>query len=1240
VTGGSDHEGSQERRERARDEQRVRGPGSVHNVARYFSETRAVAWVLLVLTLIWGVYGYVRMPKAKDPTIEVRTAVAVCVWPGARADKIEQRITRKLEQKLAESAGVEKLESVSRTGVAIVYVTLKEGVVDRQKEWSDLQGRLDGIHDLPQGALPIQLQKDFGDTATLLLTVASPVVSDVEIDLRAAAVQRAIEAVRADPSLAAGPRATLVVSYPPEINAVAMERLGAEAQRFFDALPGTRDARFFQHPGFLGLDVATTLDDDALRARLRELADTHLRRSELHPDVWPVAIVREPRDARATRESLAATAGDRYSYRELDRYSDLIQRHLQALPVVSKVLRSGVLPEQIHLDFSQQKLASYGLDAGRLAAILAARNITAPGGAIEVDGKNVTIDPSGELTDAQQIGDVVVASNPTGTPVYLRDLVDVSRDYQSPARFLGFVSLRGDDGRFTRRRAITLAVNMRGGEQIGEFARQVDEALATVAKLLPPELIVRRTSDQPLQVKENVALFMTSLYEAIGLVVLVALIGFWDARTALLLALSIPITLAMTFGLMHVAGIDLQQISIASLIIALGLLVDVPVVASDAIKRSVGHGFGARVAAWLGPTKLAKAILFATITNIVAYLPFLTLTGDVGKFIYSLPVVLTLSLLASLVVAMTFVPLLGGAILRAPKRAEPTMAERRSRGFGRVYYRALGFAVDHRLAVFAVSLALLGGGAYASKGLKQAFFPKDLSYLAYVDVWLPEDATFSATRQKAEEATAVVTEAAEEWGRAHPRGHEARGVAAGKPETLESVTTFVGGGAPRFWFSVAPELQQPNYAQLLVQLKHKEDTAALVPFLQARLSQRVAGARVDVRQLETGKPVGIPVSIRLSGEDATELRTLADRAKAILRSTPGAERVRDDWGSDTFAVRLEVDPDRANLAGVTNLDVARSSAGAMNGAVVGQLREGDRQIDVVARLRAEERAQLGDVQDLYVSAAAGAQKVPLGQVSRVGYAFETEKIRRRNQFRTITVSAFPASGLLSSEVLDAAMPQIRALQQELPAGYKLEIGGEREEQLKSFKQMAVVAGLLVVAMYLALVVQFQSAIKPLIVFAALPYGAVAALVSLRLAGSPLGFMAILGIISLMGVIVSHVIVLFDFIEEARAHGAPMREALLDAGLVRLRPVLVTVVATVLGLFPLAAHGGPLWEPLCYAQIGGLAFATVVTLVLVPVLYTIAIRDLRWIRWETEANDAAEEPTTEELPGAPLATRST
>jgi multidrug efflux pump subunit AcrB len=554
---------------------------------------------------------------------------------------------------------------------------------------------------------------------------------------------------------------------------------------------------------------------------------------------------------------------------------------------------------------------------------------------------------------------------------------------------------------------------------------------------------------------------------------------------------------------------------------------------------------------------------------------------------------------------MTFVPLLGGWLLRAPKRPEPTAAERRTQGFGRIYYRAVGWAVDHRLLVFGVSLALLAGGGLAATRLKQAFFPKDLSYLSYVDVWLPEDQALSATRLKSGEVQAVIAAACDEFGRDH-------GAAADAP-LLTSITEFVGGGGPRFWFSVSPELQQLNYAQLVLQIRDKELTRELVPFLQARLDAKIAGARVDVRQLETGKPVGIPVAIRIAGEDALTLRGLAEQAKAIFRDTPGAERVRDDWGADTFAVKLEVDADRANLTGLTNLDVARSSATAMNGAVVGQLREADRQINMVVRMRGEDRAQLADVDNLYVYGQDG-QRVPLGQLSRVTYQAQTEKLRRRDQFRTVTVAAFPAQGLLASEVLAAMTPRLDALRRALPPGYTIEIGGEQEEQQKSQAQMVVVAALLLIAIYVALVVQFKHAIKPVIVFMALPYGVVAALLSLLATGAPLGFMAMLGIISLMGVIVSHVIVLFDFVEEMREQGEPMREALLDAGLMRLRPVLVTVVATVLGLFPLAMHGGPLWEPLCYAQIGGLTFATVVTLVLVPVLYTIFVTDLKVVKW--------------------------
>lgn len=1210
-----------EEKERARDREIV---SRVHNTARFFSEKRHVAWVALIFTMIWGLYAYVRMPKAKDPTVEVRIAVASCAWPGAAADKVEQLVTRKIEKKLAENANLEKIESISRSSVSIVYVTLKESVKDRSKEWNDIQARLETITDLPPGAGPVQFQKDFGDTTTLMLTVASPRVSDVELDLRATSIERTIEAIRAQTS-PSGERATLVLSFPPEINASSMQRLGGEARAYFDELPGVSDARYAQSPGFLALDLRTDLDDDTLVVRLRDFAEPRMPLSELHPDVWHAMVVRDPKD---TRAKLAKVAGSRYSHHDLDLFTDTIQRHLRALPIVSKVTRSGVLPEQITLNYSQQKLVSYGLDNSRLSSVIGARNITAPGGVIEVSGKNVSLDPSGEFTDASQIGDVAIAATPSGSPVYLRDVVDVSREYQTPPRFLNFLSVFGPDGQLDQLRAVTLAITMRPGAQVGDFAKAVNAELDVLERILPEELIFQRTSDQPRQVEENVGLFMSSLYEAVVLVVLVALIGFWEWRSALLLALCIPITLAMTFGLMHLFGIDLQQISIASLIIALGLLVDDPVVASDAIKHSMGAGWKPKVAAWLGPTKLATAIMFATLTNIAAYLPFLTLSGDVGTFIYSLPVVLSLSLVASRIVSMTFVPLLGGSLLRAPTKSEPSMHARRSRGFGRIYYRVVGWAIDHRHAVFIGSLVFLVAGGFAGSRLKQAFFPTDLSYLSYVDVWLPEDSTLSATRDKSAEVRSEIERAAKDFAEHDPHAkHEGR--------VLESVTEFIGGGGPRFWFSVSPELQQLNYAQLLIQLNDKELTRFFVPYLQERLSKKVAGARVDVRQLESGKPVGVPIAVRISGENIETLRTYAEKAKAIFRETPGATRVRDDWGSDTFAVDLRVDPDRANLAGVTNLDVARSSAGAMNGALVGSLREGDRVIPIVTRLRPEERSRLSDVQDLYVYAHSGDQKVPLRQVSSVVYTTQTEKIRRRNQFRTITVSCFPQTGFLSSEVLAEAHTKLDELRRSMPPGYRLEIGGEKEEQTKSFGEMAIVAGLLVVAIYLALVLQFKNAFKPLIVFASLPYGVAAALAALAVTGSPLGFMAILGIISLMGVIVSHVIVLFDFIEEMSERGEPMREALLDAGLMRVRPVFITVVATVLGLFPLAMHGGPLWEPLCYAQIGGLTFATLVTLVLVPVLYTIFIEDLKLVKWQSHTS---EEDPLEQTPPV-LATTS-
>jgi multidrug efflux pump subunit AcrB len=796
------------------------------------------------------------MPKLKDPYIPVRTAVATCLWPGASAEKLEQLVTRKIEQKMAENTKVEKIESISRGSLSIVYVTMKDERVDVAREFDDIRLKLDQIHDLPAGAGPINFIKDFGDTAALLLTVASPKAGDVELALRARAIKKAITTARREQV----GRATLVVAFPPSINRRSLRR-SAEAGATAIVESGVGgDARVIEGPGFLGIDVATTADDQRLVEALMGFARERLRLSELHPDVWPPTVVRDPAD---TETKLRAVVGDRYTYRELDEYTDTIQRYLQTVPQVSKVVRSGVLPEQVYLEYSQERLASLGVQTSALSDILGARNITTPGGQLEIDGKNVMIDPSGELKDEQEIGDILVGNTAGGAGHYLRDLVEVSRGYKNPPTFLNYLTVRDRSGAFQRVRAITLAVQMRPGEQIAEFGKAVDQRLADVQRLLPEDLILRRTSDQPLQVRENVDLFMSSLYEAIVLVVVVGLVGFWEWRSALLLALAIPLTLAMTFGFMHLLGLDVQQISIASLILALGLLVDDPVVAGDAIKRSLQDGWTREQSAWLGPTKLAHAILFATITNIGAYLPLLVMGGDVGRFIYSLPIVLTCSLVASRIVSMTFIPLLGYYILRPPP---PKRAGGPSR-FQQRYKELVGWAIDRRKKVLAAAAILLCLLPVATRKLKVAFFPLDRAYLCYVDVWLPEDAPLSATRDITRQAEAVIRDVAEELGKEEMH--------RGKPtRVLESIDTFVGGGAPRFWFSVPPEMQQLNYAQMIIQVRDKHDTARLVAPLQAALSSKIAGARLDVRQLENGKPVGIPVQIRIAGDDLMQLRTL------------------------------------------------------------------------------------------------------------------------------------------------------------------------------------------------------------------------------------------------------------------------------------------------------------------------------------------------------------------------------
>jgi multidrug efflux pump len=1166
------------------------------SVARFFVENRHVSWVLLVGVVAWGIWAYAAMPKRKDPDIPVRQVAVVTPWPGQSAERVEQLVTRKIEERVAQNIRVSEITSTTRQGLSVVYAEVDENArIDTGKEFDDIKVKLDALTDLPEGAGPIQYIKEFGETSALMLTVASPPASDAQLQLLA----KQIAATAAAPNRSS--LDVLVCSTGSPDQSFVREAAVLLGDALVRQRVGT-DLQLIEGQRFAIIRLSTRTDAASARA-VRRIWEELPQRADIHPDVWdPIVIT----PGVSLIDLLTREAGPKYSYRELDDFTDRIEKAIRNAPEASRVTRVGVIEEQIEARYSQNRLAALGIAPSAIRGVLQSRNTTLPAGAVNAEGRELALEQSGEIRTLADIDTVVFTQSANGTPLYLRDIGSVHRGYEHPPRLVCYYAWRNEHGHWLRGRAITLSAEMKKGEQIDRFGTAVHSRMDEVRRSLPADLVVGTTSDQQRQVREKLDLFNRSLWEAVLLVVLVSFVGFWEWRSALLMALSIPITLAMTFGLMQLVGLDIQQMSIASLIIALGLLVDDPVVAGDAVKRELARGEPPSTAAWLGPDKLSKAILYATITNIAAYLPFLLLTGDVGRFIYSLPVTIACSLVASRAMSMTFLPLLAYYILKSGR--DPMADAPRASRFGRAYDRAVTLAIDHRWKVLAASsLVLVAGGFFASH-LHRQFFPRDNFYIAYVDIRLPEDAPLAQTTRVARQAEQVIREVTA----AHDKSHE-------RESSLASITSFAGAGGPRFWFSVRPEPPAPNYAQLLLQFIQSEDTNRLVGPLQEALTTQIAGARIDVRTVETGPPTIIPVSMRIVGDDVRVLRRESEKLQGILKTSPFALNVRDDWGNDAIRTRLDIDQDRAGLAGVSNRDIAIGMYSGVVGAPIGFLREGRKNIPIVQLMDYGQRETITDLAQLYIYSSQSPVRVTLGQISRLSYSAETAVIHRVNQYRAINVAALPAPGRLADEITTPLMPRIHEFEQQLPPGYRFEIVGELKEQLKGQRRSLTVVVASVIAIYLALVFQFRNAFKPFIVFAGIPFGAVGAFASLWLTGRPMGFLAILGITSLIGVIVSHVIVLFDFIEEQHERGAPLRDALIEAGIRRIRPVLITVGATVLALFPLALHGGPLWEALCFAQIGGLTLATGVTLFLVPVFYSVFVLDLKIVKWTTNGS---------------------
>ncbi|MBX3463286.1 MAG: efflux RND transporter permease subunit [Planctomycetes bacterium] len=1205
------------------------------NLPRYFVAKRPIAWTSMIAVLGWGIYAYAEMPQRQDPIIPVVTGVVVTPYPGAEAERVEQEVTRKIERKVAENPAVETVKSISRPGVSIVYVDLFETERNAELVWQDIRGKLGEIPDLPQAAgRPTQsfLNKDFGDAVAVMLTISSPPVGDMEIRLRARNLRQAIEARRQEAPRAAGERRAGILVHPSAVAPAHGLRVGRTLAERLLASGVVREANLVELPdaGVLDVTLGPGRTDADLQQATAEWEREAGRPDQHQPDIWQPFWID---DLERLEAELRRAAPDQYTYRQLRDFAERIRDRLKQSSFVAQVDMVGVQDEQIWLSYSGQRLHQFGITPWSLVDQIHERNINIPGGRVELPDQHVVVRPSGEYVTAADIGDTVLTVSADGCPLYLRDLVEVTRGYVDPPDVLNYRTLEvetggtpvgssGPDGVETTAgatanlrtsRAITISVRQVKGTHIADYDREITAALADLKLLLPPDLRVERTSNEPAEVHHKIHSFVKCLIEAILIVVAFSLL-FMEWRSALLVAICIPITVAMTLGLSQLVGIDLQQVSIAALIVALGLLVDAPVVAADAINREIAHGATRETAAWQGPKRLARAVFYASLTNIVAFLPLLLVQGKTGDFIHSLPIVVSFSLLAAMLVAWTFAPLLGSRMLRGQKGLEGAPGQA-PRGFPSLYKRFVEWCIAHRFRTIGVALVVLAGGALSTRSIGTSFFPKDLHDVFVVNLDLPEGSPIRETRAVAFETIRAIDEL------------EGRHVCG--------YTTFVGAGGPRFWLSIEPEQRADNYAQILVQTKSTAVTGGVASRLKEQLPQRIARARVRCQELETGPPIGVPVQVRLYGPDTEVLRELAAEVKQRLRAIPGTVDIHDDWGDPAFQLALNIDADRAALSGLTHQDVATAVAAGLSGFSVGKLREGDKLIDIALRLRPSERTRLDDLSSLTAVNARTGVRLPLQQLARFEPQMVTPKIRRRDHERCLTVRADTVQGVLPSEVVDrlqrvlpsassAAASAADAIR--FPSGYRWEFGGEKFEQDKGFQSLALALVVSFLAIYLALVVQFNSVTQPLLVYAAVPFGIVGGLLGLLLFGASFGFMAFLGVASLAGLIISHVIVLFDFIDEKRQEGEPLRQAVVDAGLARLRPVLVTVLACVGGLVPLALGGGPLWEPMCYVQIVGMLVATVVTLVLVPVLYVIFVEDLRLVRWEAEPVPAAASPT--------------
>jgi multidrug efflux pump len=870
--------------------------------------------------------------------------------------------------------------------------------------------------------------------------------------------------------------------------------------------------------------------------------------------------------------NIYALTGQGYDMGALRAEADRLARELRAQPDVKKVDLLGVQDEKVYVEVAPARLAALGLTPAQVADALTKQNSVAQAGFVETASDRVRLRVTGPYDTVERIRNTDLAVG--GRHFRLADIADVKRgivDPPSPRMRVG-----GED-------AIGIAVAMNRGGNVIKLGENLAKEVERRAADLPVGMEMRKVADQPTIVQVSLKLFLQSLAEALIIVLAVSFLSL-GLRTGMVVALSIPLVLAMTFILMYALGIDLHRISLGALIISLGLLVDDAIISVEMMVVKIEQGLDKFNAATFAYTSTAFPMLTGTLITAAAFTPVGFARSAAGEYVAAIFSVTTIALLTSWLVAVVFTPYLGYKLLdvdKLRKFGEKHSGDIYDTPFYRRVRTTVTWCVRHRWATIAITVAVFVLAMIVfNTAVQKQFFPPSNRPELLVDLWLPQGASLKATEHEVKRVEALVKD----------------------DEKIASYSAYIGNGAPRFFLPLDQQLFNDNFGQVLVVTKGFEEREAV----RARLLQEFdapdggwSHLRARVQRLENGPPVGFPVVFRVMGEDLTTLRNIAEQTAAVMRSNPNVRDVHLDWNELAKSVRVAIDQDRARALGVTSQDIAQALQAHEVGATLTQFREGDQLIDVVWRAGGQDRGRLDRLADLPI--ASGGKWVPLSQVARLEPALEEGVIWRRNRVPTIQVRADLANNNVTGPTASLQIdPTLNELRSHLPPGYQIELGGTIEESAKNENAIKAVVPLMIVGVITLLMMQLQSMRRTFMVLLTAPLGLIGVAIALLVFAKPFGFVANLGVIALMGMILRNSVILVDQIDQDERAGKSTWEAIIGSAVRRFRPIMLTAAAAVLAMVPLSRQ--IFWGPMAVAIMGGLIVATVLTLLFLPALY--------------------------------------